>query len=155
MVCVQNNVLILLHKLFDDAALVSELAGLYFIQKGDKEWATHFFTKACLLYREWGAYAKFDQIQELHSDMIRSSFTEHFLAASNEGDNDSSTGGGHFRGRSRFSSKPAEQHYNRELITMHSDHSFPKSDNAKAKQKRRRSRDSFKMLTTRLGFGTG
>ena len=46
-----------------DAALANELAGEFFLKKGDDFWPHQYFSRAMELYREWGASAKIEQLK--------------------------------------------------------------------------------------------
>ena len=55
-----------------DAALGNELAAEYTLSIGDESWASHYFTAAHALYRDWGAFAKADHLLKLRGSYIDS-----------------------------------------------------------------------------------
>eukprot|EP00540_Astrosyne_radiata_P007075 CAMPEP_0116842216 /NCGR_PEP_ID=MMETSP0418-20121206/11388_1 /TAXON_ID=1158023 /ORGANISM="Astrosyne radiata, Strain 13vi08-1A" /LENGTH=471 /DNA_ID=CAMNT_0004472791 /DNA_START=29 /DNA_END=1444 /DNA_ORIENTATION=- len=82
-----------------DAALANERAGKYWLERGndEEEWiATDFLSQAHMLYEEWGAKAKAEQMVSKYDCL------------SNEGGKGTRTSFHH--GRARYSSKPERRH---------------------------------------------
>ena len=53
-----------------DAALANELAGQYFLEKYDADWASHYLKKAKTLFTDWGALAKVRQMEIKYGHLV-------------------------------------------------------------------------------------
>jgi hypothetical protein len=65
-------------------ALGNERAGVYFLEQGDNAWASTYLSRARQLYREWGAMAKFEQMDLKYRCLFESESEprpSHFLKA--------------------------------------------------------------------------
>ena len=58
-----------------NAALANERAGIFFLARGDHEWAEMYISKSYQLYADWGAHAKLDQMTVLYPFLSKSKET--------------------------------------------------------------------------------
>ena len=54
----------------NDQALANELAAMYFLRQGDREWAATYIDRAYELYLEWGAVAKCVILESKYKDLL-------------------------------------------------------------------------------------
>ena len=73
-----------------EAALANELAGVYFLNKLDTDWASVYLQRAKAMYTDWGASAKVEQMDAKYGFLVKigdsSSQPSHSLAGRSRGD---------------------------------------------------------------------
>jgi len=87
-------------------ALANERVGKFFHERDDIEWASFYLDRAHKLYKRWGARAKADQLEARYGDFVEDKTTVVSFSV------------GGVLGRSKFSSKSAELHRDRDLVAL-------------------------------------
>ena len=65
------------------AALASERAGIFFFRSAEEKLASKYLTRASLLYEEWGAITKVDQIESHYGKFLKKDASLQFLKKNN------------------------------------------------------------------------
>ena len=53
-----------------DQAIGNELAGIYFLARGDRSWASTYLARSHTLFQSWGALAKSRQMEDKYGDLL-------------------------------------------------------------------------------------
>lgn len=51
-------------------ALANERAGIYFLRRGENQWASTYLTRACSLYLQWGAASKVQHLLDVFGSLV-------------------------------------------------------------------------------------